>query len=59
MASGKRSALLSSLADYGDDSEPDSDFEPEDSGVLWSFSHDLIDPILKKKKKNSIKSERS
>lgn len=34
MASGKKSALLSSLADYGDDSEPDSDPEPEDSGDL-------------------------
>ncbi|KAM9837785.1 SAP30-binding protein isoform 4-T4 [Aulostomus maculatus] len=32
MASGKKSALLSSLADYGDDSEPDSDTEPEESG---------------------------
>ncbi|XP_014825814.1 PREDICTED: SAP30-binding protein isoform X5 [Poecilia mexicana] len=32
MASGKKSVLLSSLADYGDDSEPDSDPEPEDSG---------------------------
>ncbi|XP_017271736.1 SAP30-binding protein isoform X1 [Kryptolebias marmoratus] len=32
MASGKKSALLSSLADYGDDSEPDSDPEPEDTG---------------------------
>ncbi|XP_037546622.1 SAP30-binding protein [Nematolebias whitei] len=32
MASGKKSALLSSLADYGDDSEPDSDLEFEDSG---------------------------
>ncbi|XP_019721178.1 SAP30-binding protein isoform X1 [Hippocampus comes] len=31
MASGKKSALLSSLADYGDDSEPDdSDPEPEE-----------------------------
>ena len=32
MASGKRSSLLSSLADYGDDSEPDSDIEDEDTG---------------------------
>uniref|UniRef100_A0A8C6Q099 SAP30 binding protein n=1 Tax=Nothobranchius furzeri TaxID=105023 RepID=A0A8C6Q099_NOTFU len=30
MASGKKSSLLSSLAVYGDDSEPDSDPEPED-----------------------------
>lgn len=29
MASGKKSALLSSLADYGDDSEPDSDPDPD------------------------------
>lgn len=38
MASGKKSALLSSLADYGDDSEPDSDIEAEDSGrpfCIW------------------------
>ncbi|CAL8380062.1 unnamed protein product [Gadus morhua 'NCC'] len=33
MASGKRSSLLSSLADYGDDSEPDSDIEDEDTGT--------------------------
>lgn len=32
MASGKKSALLSSLADYGDDSEPDSDPEVEETG---------------------------
>ena len=32
MASGKKSSLLSSLADYGDDSEPDSDIEDEDTG---------------------------
>uniref|UniRef100_UPI0037E8FB58 SAP30-binding protein isoform X2 n=1 Tax=Semicossyphus pulcher TaxID=241346 RepID=UPI0037E8FB58 len=32
MASGKKSALLSSLADYGDDSEPDSDPEIEEAG---------------------------
>ncbi|KAF6736768.1 histone H3.3 [Oryzias melastigma] len=36
MASGKKSALLSSLADYGDDSEPDSDPEPEESVILTS-----------------------
>ncbi|XP_054913419.1 SAP30-binding protein [Poeciliopsis prolifica] len=34
MASGKKSDLLSSLAAYGDDSDPDSDPEPEDSGGL-------------------------
>ncbi|XP_056433083.1 SAP30-binding protein [Gadus chalcogrammus] len=33
MASGKKSSLLSSLADYGDDSEPDSDIEDEDTGT--------------------------
>nr|XP_057918091.1 SAP30-binding protein isoform X1 [Doryrhamphus excisus] len=33
MASGKKSALLSSLADYGDDSDPDSDPEPEETEV--------------------------
>ncbi|XP_038591368.1 SAP30-binding protein isoform X2 [Micropterus salmoides] len=32
MASGKKSVLLSSLADYGDDSEPDSDPELEETG---------------------------
>lgn len=32
MASGKKSALLSSLADYGDDSEADSDQEIEETG---------------------------
>ncbi|XP_034564039.1 SAP30-binding protein isoform X4 [Notolabrus celidotus] len=32
MASGKKSAPLSSLADYGDDSEPDSESEIEESG---------------------------
>ena len=34
MASGKKSSLLSSLADYGDDSEPDSDIDGEDTGTL-------------------------
>lgn len=33
MASGKKSAPLSSLADYGDDSEPDSDPEVEETGT--------------------------
>lgn len=33
MASGKKSALLSSLADYGDDSEPDSEPEGEETGT--------------------------
>uniref|UniRef100_A0A3Q0SJC5 SAP30 binding protein n=1 Tax=Amphilophus citrinellus TaxID=61819 RepID=A0A3Q0SJC5_AMPCI len=41
MASGKKSALLSSLADYGDDSEPDSDPEPEESGgLVYSYGDD-------------------
>ena len=34
MASGKRSALLSSLAEYGE-SEPDSDPEPDQIGISW------------------------
>ncbi|KAM6951447.1 SAP30-binding protein isoform 1-T1 [Aplochiton taeniatus] len=38
MASGKKSALLSSLADYGDDSEPDSDPESEETGPLGLVS---------------------
>ncbi|XP_078019580.1 SAP30-binding protein isoform X2 [Epinephelus lanceolatus] len=45
MASGKKSALLSSLADYGDDSEPDSDPEPEEtggrgSGLVYGYGDD-------------------
>ncbi|XP_041830011.1 SAP30-binding protein isoform X2 [Melanotaenia boesemani] len=45
MASGKKSALLSSLADYGDDSEPDSDPEPEETGsrgggLVYSYGDD-------------------
>eukprot|EP00064_Thunnus_orientalis_P013604 superscaffoldBa00002246_g13643 len=44
MASGKKSALLSSLADYGDDTEPDSDPEPEDTGIraglVYSYGDD-------------------
>ncbi|XP_063749998.1 SAP30-binding protein isoform X4 [Eleginops maclovinus] len=47
-ASGKKSALLSSLADYGDDSEPDSDPEPETEetaggrvgGLVYSYGDD-------------------
>ena len=34
MASGKKSSLLSSLADYGDDSDPDSEIEDEDTGDI-------------------------
>lgn len=34
MASGKKSALLSSLADYGDDSEPDSESDIEETGKI-------------------------
>lgn len=33
MASGKKNALLSSLADYGDDSEPDSEPDIEETGT--------------------------
>ncbi|XP_029312796.1 SAP30-binding protein isoform X2 [Cottoperca gobio] len=51
MASGKKSVLLSSLADYGDDSEPDSDPEPEPEetggrvgglvgGLVYSYGDD-------------------
>ncbi|KAM8836189.1 SAP30-binding protein isoform 3-T3 [Spinachia spinachia] len=45
MASGKKSALLSSLADYGDDSEPDSDPESEGTGghvtgLVYSYGDD-------------------
>ncbi|XP_034717283.1 SAP30-binding protein isoform X4 [Etheostoma cragini] len=45
MASGKKSVLLSSLADYGDDSEPDSDSEPEETGgrvagLVYSYGDD-------------------
>ncbi|KAL3046015.1 hypothetical protein OYC64_004095 [Pagothenia borchgrevinki] len=47
-ASGKKSVLLSSLADYGDDSEPDSDPEPEPDepaggrvgGLVYSYGDD-------------------
>lgn len=34
MASGRKSALLSSLADYGDDSEPDSEPDIEETGKI-------------------------
>uniref|UniRef100_A0A3B4UDX6 SAP30 binding protein n=1 Tax=Seriola dumerili TaxID=41447 RepID=A0A3B4UDX6_SERDU len=45
MASGKKSAPLSSLADYGDDSEPDSEPEPEETGgrgggLVYSYDED-------------------
>ncbi|XP_056286001.1 SAP30-binding protein isoform X1 [Pseudoliparis swirei] len=47
MASGKKSALLSSLADYGDDSEPDSGSESEEtgahvSGLVYSYGDDEL-----------------
>lgn len=35
MASGKKNALLSSLADYGDDSEPDSEPDIEETGKIY------------------------
>ncbi|TKS90177.1 SAP30-binding protein [Collichthys lucidus] len=46
MASGKKSALLSSLADYGDDSEPDSEPEGEETvegragGLVYRYDED-------------------
>uniref|UniRef100_A0A8C6SH75 SAP30 binding protein n=1 Tax=Neogobius melanostomus TaxID=47308 RepID=A0A8C6SH75_9GOBI len=45
MASGKKSALLSSLAAYGDDSEPDSDPESDESesrvgGLVYGYGDD-------------------
>ncbi|KAM8888447.1 SAP30-binding protein [Synchiropus picturatus] len=41
MAGSKKSALLSSLADYGNDSEPDSDSEPEETeGQVGGLVHD-------------------
>ncbi|XP_041672509.1 SAP30-binding protein isoform X2 [Cheilinus undulatus] len=45
MASGKKSALLSSLADYGDDSEPDSEPETEETegrggGLVYGYGDD-------------------
>lgn len=42
MASAKKSTLLSSLADYGDDSEPDSDLEFEDTGVLRCLLQNFV-----------------
>ncbi|XP_039991124.1 SAP30-binding protein isoform X2 [Xiphias gladius] len=47
MASAKKSALLSSLADYGDDSEPDSEPEPEETGargvgLVYSYDEDEL-----------------
>ncbi len=33
MASGKKNAVLTSLAAYGDDSEPDSDTDTDDQGI--------------------------
>ncbi|XP_074519658.1 SAP30-binding protein isoform X4 [Halichoeres trimaculatus] len=45
MASGKKSVPLSSLADYGDDSEPDSDPEVEETegprgGLVYGYGDD-------------------
>ncbi|CAG02567.1 unnamed protein product [Tetraodon nigroviridis] len=44
MASGKKSALLSSLADYGEDSEPDSEPDIEETGpggsLVYSYGED-------------------
>ncbi|KAM8729628.1 SAP30-binding protein isoform X2 [Acanthopagrus latus] len=49
MASGKKSALLSSLADYGDDSEPDSEPEQEEAGrgggLVYGYGDDDLTRI--------------
>ncbi|XP_070783215.1 SAP30-binding protein isoform X3 [Enoplosus armatus] len=46
MASGKKSSLLSSLADYGDDSEPDSEPELEDAGgLVYSYGDDDLNRV--------------
>ncbi|XP_068613377.1 SAP30-binding protein-like isoform X2 [Brachionichthys hirsutus] len=46
MSSAKKSVLLSSLADYGDDSEPDSDPEidetEEHGGLVYSYGDDVL-----------------
>ncbi|XP_030256190.1 SAP30-binding protein isoform X2 [Sparus aurata] len=49
MASGKKSALLSSLADYGDDSEPDSEPEQDEpgrgGGLVYGYGDDDLTRI--------------
>ncbi|XP_060883431.1 SAP30-binding protein isoform X2 [Labrus mixtus] len=60
MASGKKSALLSSLADYGDDSEPDSDPEIEDEaevhigGLVYGYGDDDLNRTEDGEEKVSI-----
>uniref|UniRef100_A0A1A7WF48 SAP30 binding protein n=1 Tax=Iconisemion striatum TaxID=60296 RepID=A0A1A7WF48_9TELE len=58
MASGKKSSLLSSLAVYGDDSEPDSDPEPEDIVLrdTGSLIHNYDDDELNQTKNTDVKS---
>lgn len=46
MASGKKSALLSSLAAYGDDSEPDSDPDTDEHGTVQCGLFNLISGSL-------------
>uniref|UniRef100_A0A3B4FIA3 SAP30 binding protein n=1 Tax=Pundamilia nyererei TaxID=303518 RepID=A0A3B4FIA3_9CICH len=54
MASGKKSTLLSSLAVYGDDSEPDSDPEQEESGSLvYRYDEDDLNQTVDPEEKES------
>uniref|UniRef100_A0A668V568 SAP30 binding protein n=1 Tax=Oreochromis aureus TaxID=47969 RepID=A0A668V568_OREAU len=58
MASGKKSTLLSSLAVYGDDSEPDSDPEPEESGgrvgsLVYRYDEDDLNQTVDPEEKES------
>uniref|UniRef100_A0A3P9BBD9 SAP30 binding protein n=1 Tax=Maylandia zebra TaxID=106582 RepID=A0A3P9BBD9_9CICH len=54
MASGKKSTLLSSLAVYGDDSEPDSDPEQEESGSLvYRYDEDDLNQTVGPEEKES------
>uniref|UniRef100_A0A3P9AX20 SAP30 binding protein n=1 Tax=Maylandia zebra TaxID=106582 RepID=A0A3P9AX20_9CICH len=58
MASGKKSTLLSSLAVYGDDSEPDSDPEQEESGgrvgsLVYRYDEDDLNQTVDPEEKES------
>ncbi|XP_026027829.1 SAP30-binding protein-like [Astatotilapia calliptera] len=58
MASGKKSMLLSSLAVYGDDSEPDSDPEQEESGgrvgsLVYRYDEDDLNQTVDPEEKES------
>ncbi|XP_004557537.2 SAP30-binding protein isoform X1 [Maylandia zebra] len=58
MASGKKSTLLSSLAVYGDDSEPDSDPEQEESGgrvgsLVYRYDEDDLNQTVGPEEKES------